>query len=1003
MLRRILVGMLVVGATPAICNLQSLICNPAAAADVPVFEKTEGWSAGSNYAYHQKPGVNLRFEAGPASPAGRPSVRVAFQGAGWAEKPFERDIYLSLPTRVERRPKSVAWSVWGDGNGELVELHLRDSPGETLVWRVTVDWKGWKRVEFDGAAPSGSWGGGEGNTKGAVDPPIARVAVDIMEGKGAAPGARELAFADLSIVEETSAPGEDPLPVLAMGPTAAPPALNGRLDDACYRTAARVTELVTASGSPFKVPHRTEVFVTHDAAHLYVAYRCQDEPGRPLSAQRRPRDGAVWEDDSVELMVCPPGEAATFHHLIVNALGDIYDERWAKDPQGGGRWDGKWNAAGLRAAARADEAGGYAVEMALPLADLGAGAPEAGRPWRMNFCRMRRVGGRDDPSEASSWGGSQHFQGLDTPGWVWPAPALRVEAPAPAWKVGDNEARLRLSDPTGAGRRARVEVTVYDQGMRARVATREVDVPPGRPADVALPIPLTTGDDGGHVRIQVSDAATGTLLYRNLVRPIAVKHLFDFETDAVAYGPEEEFCRTRVHVDLSPEELVTCKLTVTWTRRATGKSVYRQVIDYFYDDPMRVAVSLALLPPGVYDIAAVLTGAGDKVLERRQFAVTRLPARAHSLDAVRKVDLGPDREIRVNGKPFFSLAVHHCRPEEYSTLKRCGFNTVPVWVGPSRDAVPAVERAWQAGLYTELGLCDLGYNWSCFVDDPQGARQRMREKVQAARAHPGLFLYQLGDELSNDRLDEFAPLYQEVKKLDPDHLQSMTTGPCWLSAEQIRKRAAVSDIVSPDLYNVGQGPLSEHPRLCDLYRQALDAVPGKALTKVPQVTGFSRVGYRLPTPAEIRYMCYADILHGAKGFSYYKWGAHSSDPGAETGLRHDYRLLSAVRQLNWEIADLSDAILSGRPVEVVRAPACGKDVELWCRRVGERTYLWAVNHSNLPQRAAVVLPGVKAGERVEVFYEDREVPAAAGGALQEELPPFGVHIYVWPGEDVFGK
>jgi len=39
-------------------------------------------------------------------------------------------------------------------------------------------------------------------------------------------------------------------------------------------------------------------------------------------------------------------------------------------------------------------------------------------------------------------------------------------------------------------------------------------------------------------------------------------------------------------------------------------------------------------------------------------------------------------------------------------------------------------------------------------------------------------------------------------------------------------------------------------------------VPGKALTKVPQLTGYATVGYRLPTPEELRYMVYADIVHG---------------------------------------------------------------------------------------------------------------------------------------------
>ena len=44
------------------------------------------------------------------------------------------------------------------------------------------------------------------------------------------------------------------------------------------------------------------------------------------------------------------------------------------------------------------------------------------------------------------------------------------------------------------------------------------------------------------------------------------------------------------------------------TGEATGKQVYRQLFDYFYDDPMRVAVSLGRLSPGVYDLDATLAG-----------------------------------------------------------------------------------------------------------------------------------------------------------------------------------------------------------------------------------------------------------------------------------------------------------------------------------------------------------------------------------------------------------
>jgi len=45
----------------------------------------------------------------------------------------------------------------------------------------------------------------------------------------------------------------------------------------------------------------------------------------------------VWEDDSVELMIAPPGEKPPFDHIIVNAVGSVYDEKWIRDAQGGGR------------------------------------------------------------------------------------------------------------------------------------------------------------------------------------------------------------------------------------------------------------------------------------------------------------------------------------------------------------------------------------------------------------------------------------------------------------------------------------------------------------------------------------------------------------------------------------------------------------------------------------------------------------------------------------------
>ena len=83
--------------------------DPAAPGALPVFDRLEAWTVGSNYGYHTKPGVDLKYEPGPASPAGGASAKVSFTGAGWAPKPFERDIYLSLPVQVNRTPGRMCW------------------------------------------------------------------------------------------------------------------------------------------------------------------------------------------------------------------------------------------------------------------------------------------------------------------------------------------------------------------------------------------------------------------------------------------------------------------------------------------------------------------------------------------------------------------------------------------------------------------------------------------------------------------------------------------------------------------------------------------------------------------------------------------------------------------------------------------------------------------------------------------------------------------------------
>ncbi len=139
--------------------------------------------------------------------------------------------------------------------------------------------------------------------------------------------------------------------------------------------------------------HATDVYLAGDASELYVAFACHDQ-AEPKGVER-PRDGAVWEDDCVELFLQPPG-SETYYHIAVNAAGSCFDARCPGS-------DASWNPDVQAEAGRID--GGWVVEMAIPWGEL-QGKPEGG--WRINL-------GREDTQtkQATCW--SPTFGGFHVP------------------------------------------------------------------------------------------------------------------------------------------------------------------------------------------------------------------------------------------------------------------------------------------------------------------------------------------------------------------------------------------------------------------------------------------------------------------------------------------------------------------------------------------------------------------------------------------------------------
>ncbi len=111
---------------------------------------------------------------------------------------------------------------------------------------------------------------------------------------------------------------------------------------------------------------------------LYVAFDAAKPRDMELVA-RQQAGPDLWQDDCVEFFLRPPGEG--YYQVLVNAAGKAAILHYPHADGGAQIVD-----IPIRTAAAAD-ADGFRVEIALPLAALGAGLPVSGDKWTANFAR----------------------------------------------------------------------------------------------------------------------------------------------------------------------------------------------------------------------------------------------------------------------------------------------------------------------------------------------------------------------------------------------------------------------------------------------------------------------------------------------------------------------------------------------------------------------------------------------------------------------------------------
>ena len=151
-----------------------------------------------------------------------------------------------------------------------------------------------------------------------------------------------------------------------------PPAIDGRLDDAVWRSATLVNDFIQANPVEGAAPtERTEVRIAYDADHLYFAFHAHYEDPTQMRANRVDRDQA-WRDDWIAVIFDTFLDQQRAYRFSVNAYGVQGDAilRGGRRRFGpvGGSGDWSWDALFESGARIVDD--GWTAEMAIPFKSL---------------------------------------------------------------------------------------------------------------------------------------------------------------------------------------------------------------------------------------------------------------------------------------------------------------------------------------------------------------------------------------------------------------------------------------------------------------------------------------------------------------------------------------------------------------------------------------------------------------------------------------------------------